>query len=69
MNVDDGLQGWMENKNWWVHLMRWKKVGSHDDMVFKRVGSSGGAYFGCGRLENGVKWWGMDTKITLDKAC
>jgi len=45
------------------------KVGSHDDMVFKRVGSSGGAYFGCGRCENGAKWWGMDTKITLEKAC
>jgi hypothetical protein len=23
MNVDDGLHGWMEDVNWWVHLMTW----------------------------------------------
>ncbi len=45
------------------------KVVSHDDMLLKRVGSSGEAYFGCGRRENGDKWWGTDIKISLNKAC
>jgi len=21
---DDGLQGWTEDRNWWVHLMTWR---------------------------------------------
>ncbi len=25
MNVDNGLHGWMEDKNWWVCLMTWKR--------------------------------------------
>ncbi len=23
MNVNNGLHGWMEDENWWVHLMTW----------------------------------------------
>ncbi len=25
MNVDNGLQGSMEDENWWVYLMTWKR--------------------------------------------
>jgi hypothetical protein len=34
--------------------MKKVKVGSLDDMEVKRVGSSGGACFGCGRCESGL---------------
>jgi len=25
MNVNNGLRGWMEDENWWVRLMTWKR--------------------------------------------
>jgi hypothetical protein len=25
MSVDDGMHGWTEDENWWVHLMTWKR--------------------------------------------
>jgi hypothetical protein len=34
----------------------------------RKHGSSGGAYFGHGRCENGVKWWDNDAKTTSNKA-
>ncbi len=44
------------------------KVGSLDDMDAKMVGSGGGACFGHGRHESGVKWWSMDVEITSNIA-
>jgi hypothetical protein len=43
-------------------------VGSPNDMDVESMGSSGGAYFGHGRHDNGVKWWGNDVEIMLDIA-
>jgi len=44
------------------------KVGSLDDMEVERMGSSGGACFGGGRCESGVRWWGTDAETTPGRA-
>jgi hypothetical protein len=45
------------------------KVGSPNDINVESVGFSGGAYFGHGRCESGVKWWASDIETTPSKAC
>lgn len=54
-----GLSNDMENE----------KVGSLDDMEVERMGSSGRVWFGRGRHESGVRWWGTDAETTPDRAC
>jgi len=38
-------------------------------MDIESMGSNGRACFGHGRCESGVRWWGSDAEITLEKAC
>jgi hypothetical protein len=25
MSLEDGLHGWMEDRNWWVHVTTWRR--------------------------------------------
>jgi len=43
-------------------------VGAWNEMDVESVGSNSGAYFGRGRCESGVKWWGSDVETTSDIA-
>jgi hypothetical protein len=55
MSVDNGLHGWMEDGNWWVGLMTWRKCRRGHRMTWtsESMWSSGRAYFGRGRCESG----------------